>query len=288
MDVRVFEEENIFDDVQLVDFYRYTDVPLQDMYQYLEENAPWVRPSDSGRSTNCLINDVGIYIHKQERGYHNYALPYSWDVRVGHKTRAEALDDLDDRINQQRVQEILAEIGYDESESRRTRLAAYYVPKKEITSSALREYLGKNLPAYMIPTHFVELAEIPLTHNGKVDRQALPRPEFDRALITTDFSPPETTVEVQLAEIWAGVLNLQQVGIHDNFFELGGDSIATIQVTMRVSQAFQIDLLPVELFQFPTIAGLSSRIEDILITELDKLSEAEAASLLASLEFNSD
>ncbi len=188
MDVKIFEEDNIFDEIQLVDYYRYTDVPLQEMYQYLDDNAPWVRPSDSGRSTNCLINDVGIYIHKKERGYHNYALPYSWDVRMGHKTREEALDDLDDDIDEKRVNQILSEIGYDEGESSRTQLAAYYVSEQPVASSELRNHLAKSLPAYMIPSFFIEMDELPLTQNGKIDRQALPRPDASQRInIDTDL-----------------------------------------------------------------------------------------------------
>jgi len=88
---QVFDDESVFDRIEFVDFYRYVDVDLTELYRYLEENAPWVRPADTGRSTNCLINVAGIQVHQTERGYHNYAEPYSWDVRLGHKTRAEAL-----------------------------------------------------------------------------------------------------------------------------------------------------------------------------------------------------
>ena len=103
LDVSMFESDEVFEEVEFVDFYRYCDTSLADLIDYLGERVPWVRPSDTGRSTNCLINDVGIYIHKKERGFHNYALPYSWDVRLGHKTRVEALDELDDEIDLERM-----------------------------------------------------------------------------------------------------------------------------------------------------------------------------------------
>ncbi|MBK5107090.1 MAG: amino acid adenylation domain-containing protein, partial [Anaerolineales bacterium] len=281
MDVKVFEDDHIFDDIQLVDFYRYTDVPLQEMYQYLEDNAPWVRPSDSGRSTNCLINDVGIYIHKKERGYHNYALPYSWDVRMGHKTREEALDDLDDDINEKRVHEILAEIRYDENEGSRTQLAAYYVPRQSISSSEIRDHIASSLPAYMLPSFFIEMDQLPLTQNGKIDRQALPLPDSNQRInIDTTYVAPESQVEKELALIWGEVLNIEAIGIHDNFFEIGGDSIATIQVTMRISQAYQIELRPVALFNSPTIAQLAFQVEDLLLAEIEMLSDEEAELLL--------
>ncbi len=109
---RVFDDDSIFDDVQFMDFYRYVDVDLGEMYRFLEERAPWVRPADTGRSTNCLINVAGIHVHRLERGYHNYAEPYSWDVRLGHKTREEALDELDDDIDDAEVARLLEEVGY--------------------------------------------------------------------------------------------------------------------------------------------------------------------------------
>ncbi|MGZ9233945.1 MAG: amino acid adenylation domain-containing protein [Anaerolineales bacterium] len=288
MDVKMFESDTIFDEVQLVDFFRYTDVPLHEMYRYLNQNAPWVRPSDTGRSTNCLINDVGIYIHKKERSFHNYALPYSWDVRMGHKTRAETVDELSDDINHTRVYRILSEIGYDENEkvSQRLekRLVAYYVSREPIPPTELRKHLSTRLPDYMIPTDFIRLDRLPLTVNGKVDRRALPDPDSTRPSLKTGYVPPATPLEMQLARIWSDVLHVQQVGIHDNFFELGGDSISTIHVMMRVSQTFEVNLLPVELFEVPTIAGLSDRIENALIAQIEQLSDKEAEALLSSQE----
>ena len=112
LDTSHLQDGKLLDEVQFVDFYRYCDVSLEEMYEYLENRLPWVRPADTGRSTNCLINDVGIYVHQIERGYHNYALPYSWDVRLGHKQRDEAMDELNDAIEEQRVKDILGEIGY--------------------------------------------------------------------------------------------------------------------------------------------------------------------------------
>ena len=85
LDVRSLQGDDIFERVRIVDFYRYYDVPLEEMLTYLGKRVPWVRPADTGRSTNCLINDVGIYVHRRTQGYHNYAVPYSWDVRLGHK-----------------------------------------------------------------------------------------------------------------------------------------------------------------------------------------------------------
>src|SRR5258707_4724848 len=131
LEVDIFRDDGGFRDIQFVDFYRYWSVPLAEMQAYLRQRTPGVRPSDTGRSTNCLINDVGIYVHKKQRGYHNYALPYSWDVRLGQKTRDEAMEELEDELDETRVQEIMRQIGYSEptqtTETSIRRVAAYYV-----------------------------------------------------------------------------------------------------------------------------------------------------------------
>ena len=260
LDVENFKDEAVFNDVQLVDFYRYKDVPLSEVYSYLDQHAPWVRPSDTGRSTNCLINDVGIYIHKKERGYHNYALPYSWDVRIGHKSRSEALDELDDDIDKNRVRKILMEIGYDEPETESTQLVAHYAAKQPLTTQGLRQFLSQSLPDYMIPTYFVQHDQMPLTTNGKIDRAALPDPTQQKIRLDTEFVAPVSDRELTLAQIWAEVFQLESVGVHDNFFDLGGDSIICIQIIAKAGQA-GLSFSPQQLFKSQTIANLAPLVE---------------------------
>jgi amino acid adenylation domain-containing protein/non-ribosomal peptide synthase protein (TIGR01720 family) len=121
----------------------------------------------------------------------------------------------------------------------------------------LRDYLQEKLPEYMVPAVFVMLESLPLTPNGKVDRKALPAPDRDRPELEEAFAAPSTAIEKILAEIWAQVLGLEQVGIDDNFFELGGDSILSIQVISKANQAgFRIT--PKQLFQHQTIAQLAA------------------------------
>jgi acyl-CoA synthetase (AMP-forming)/AMP-acid ligase II/acyl carrier protein len=287
LDVEIFKNDTIFDEIRFVDFYRYTQVTLEDMVDYLHRRLAWVRPADTGRSTNCLINEAGIYVHRQERGYHNYALPYSWDVRLGHKTRAEAMAELDDELNLANVKRMLAEVGYESPDSAATttenRLAAYYVSQRPLTVSALRGYLSAKLPDYMLPTYFVELDQLPLTPNGKVDRRALPNPLAGRPTLGADFVPPTGPVEARLAEIWAQTLGLKQIGAHDNFFDLGGASIPAVQVLAQVTQTFQVELPLRSIFEAPTVATLSQRIEAALLAEIESLSDEEAEQLLAKL-----
>jgi hypothetical protein len=261
LDVQIFNDEHLLKEIQFVDFYRYYDVELDEMLAYLAEHAPWIRPDDTGRSTNCLINDVGIYIHKKERGFHNYAMPYSWDVRLGHKQRAEALRELDDDIDVGRVHQILDEIGYRERSDHPMpedkRLAAYYVADQEISARELRSYLAEKVPDYMVPGHFVWLEQMPLTQNGKVDRSALPDPRKTRPLPAVDFVAARSENEAILAQIWADIFHLDRIGIHDNFFDLGGDSIISIQIVTRADQA-GLHLLPKQIFEHQTVAALAA------------------------------
>ena len=108
------------------------------------------------------------------------------------------------------------------------RLVAYVVPKEMPWPgvSELRGFLKERLPEYMLPSAFVLLDGLPLTPAGKVDRGALPAPDQLRPELEKGFVAPRTPIEAKLAEIWASVLRLEQVGIHDDFFELGGHSLS--------------------------------------------------------------
>nr|QEO74613.1 condensation domain-containing protein [uncultured bacterium] len=138
------------------------------------------------------------------------------------------------------------------------RLVGYIVarPGVELEVSELRAYLETKLPAYMIPSVFVEVTELPLTANGKVDRKALAAAELELAG-KREYEAPSTEVERTLARIWAEVLGVERVGIHDNFFEIGGDSILGIQVISRANQV-GVRLSPKDVFQHQTVAKLAT------------------------------
>ncbi|MBU7585508.1 MAG: non-ribosomal peptide synthase/polyketide synthase [Nostoc sp. TH1S01] len=137
------------------------------------------------------------------------------------------------------------------------RLVAYVVPQAEqsLTTAQLRRFLSSQLPSYMVPSAFVQLASLPLTANGKVDRRALPTPDSARPELEDVFVAPSTREEKILAAIWAKVLGVEQVGINDNYFALGGDSIRSIQVLSEAKeQGLSISLA--QLFQHQTITQL--------------------------------
>ena len=271
LDTRVFAEDDLFEQVQVVDFYRYNAADLDEIYRFMAVHTPWLRPSDTGRSTNCLINDAGIFVHKQREKYHNYALPYSWDVRLGHKKRAAALEELDDEIDEEAVQKILSEIGYTDAVSTADHLlVAYYTASQELTINDLQAHLKQTLPDYMIPSHFVRLDVIPLTSNGKIDRDALPSPDDQRPHMEAHYVMPQTEVEINLTRIWSEVLSIAQIGIHDDFFELGGDSITNFQVISR-AQKVGIRIHPTHIFKHHTVAELAAVVETAPIDQPERI-----------------
>jgi len=281
LEVDVFRDDGVFRDIQFVDFYRYWSVPLAELHAYLRQRTPWLRPSDTGRSTNCLINDVGIYVHKKQRGYHNYSLPYSWDVRLGQKTRSEAMAELDDEIDEPRVQQIMKQIGYEEpgdpAETSINRLAAYYVSDKALTPAELRAHLATWLPDYMLPTYFVRLDKLPLTTNGKVDRHALPALAYENMQPARDVVGPRTETEKALAAIWRDLLVVEHIGINDDFFDLGGQSLVAIKAVSRIRDTFEVELPLRNLFERPTIAGLAEVIDQLVWVARANAPDSDAA-----------
>ncbi|HXM34903.1 MAG TPA: phosphopantetheine-binding protein, partial [Pyrinomonadaceae bacterium] len=169
------------------------------------------------------------------------------------------------------------------------RLVAYIVGSgvKPPSTDELREFLGKRLPDYMLPSAFIFLKSLPLTPNGKIDRAALPAPDDTHARLERVFVAPRTPVEAELASIWSGLLRVSEVGVEDNFFDLGGHSLLATQVVSRMRQAFQVEISLRSLFESPTVAALAELITKPtadetarLLAELEELSEEEAELLL--------
>ncbi|RKH39215.1 non-ribosomal peptide synthetase, partial [Corallococcus llansteffanensis] len=139
-------------------------------------------------------------------------------------------------------------------------LVAYVVASSEpVSAEALRAFLLERLPAYMVPSSFVTLEAIPLTANGKLDRQALPAPEGPSR--ATASVAPRTPTEERLAALWAGLLRVEAVSVEEDFFALGGHSLLATQVVSRVRQAFAVELPVRALFEAPTVAALAARID---------------------------
>lgn len=145
----------------------------------------------------------------------------------------------------------------------------------------LRHYLKEKLPEYAIASAFVVLSTLPLTANGKVDRNALPRPKAD---IQHRLVPPRTQTEEIIAGIWSEVLGIEQVSIYDNFFDLGGHSLLATQVTTRLRDRAGIELPLRDLFAQHTLASLAQTIEKMRLA-LEQLQSAPAKELGDREEF---
>lgn len=236
LDTAIFDEDDLFDRVTFVDFYRYVDVALADMLAFLDAQAPWVRPRDTGRSTNCLINAAGIHTHRTEQGFHNYAVPYAWDVRLGHKTRDEALAELDDRLDLAEVTAMLDKVGY-EPRARQVLTAWHELADGAAAPSPveLRTFLASRLPAYAIPQAFVTLDRLPVTANGKLDAAALPAPSRVHRPGPALYVSPQSPLETRIVALWERILGIEPIGVGDDFFALGGDSLAALEMVMSLS-----------------------------------------------------
>ncbi|HEY0727480.1 MAG TPA: condensation domain-containing protein, partial [Pyrinomonadaceae bacterium] len=141
------------------------------------------------------------------------------------------------------------------------RLVAYVVWESGFEGSVneLRRQLKERLPDYMSPSAYVELAQLPLTANGKVDRRALPEPEVESGTVADEVG--RTPVEELLCGIWAEVLGIERVGLDDDFFELGGHSLLATQVVSRVRETCGVELALRELFESPTVRALALAVE---------------------------
>ena len=162
------------------------------------------------------------------------------------------------------------------------RLVAYVVGRRDRLPSASewRTFLVQRLPEYMIPSVFISLEALPLLPNGKVNRRALPVPDSSRPELHRPFAAPESPTQSRLVELWMNVLALDRVGVNDDFFELGGDSILATRLVSRVRRTFGVELPLRELFWKPTVSELAPVVEELVIEQLENLSEEQAEQLL--------
>ncbi len=142
------------------------------------------------------------------------------------------------------------------------RLVAYVVGEGGETPPGheLRAYLQRKLPDYMVPAAFVILEALPVTANGKLDRQALPAPAGDRPELPSEFAEARTGTERQIGELWKKTLQIDQVGRDDNFFDLGGHSMLLTQIHQELQKELAPELTLVDMFTFTTIASLAAHL----------------------------
>jgi acyl carrier protein len=175
------------------------------------------------------------------------------------------------------------------------RLVAYYTTLEasapragnlagESDAETLRSYLAEKLPEYMVPAAYVRLEEMPLTANGKLDRQRLPAPEL---IAPARYVAPRTPTEEALVQVWADVLKLDQIGVEEDFFDLGGHSLLGTQVISRVRDIFKIRIELRALFEAPTISEFAAK---VVVLQQEKETEQldRMAALRAKVQQMSD
>ena len=156
------------------------------------------------------------------------------------------------------VQEAVVLVTAGSGGSGEQRLVAYVVATEgeEPSVNELRQWLQQRLPEYMVPAGFVLMEKLPLTTNGKLNKDALPVLDYQRTQIDEPYVAPRTPTEELMAVVWASVLNVELVGVHDNFFALGGDSIRSIQILAQCKErGLSISLQ--QLFRHQTISALA-------------------------------
>ncbi len=154
------------------------------------------------------------------------------------------------------------------------KLVAYIVSNKnKIDTSVIISEISKKLPAYMVPTFFIQLDKIPLNTNGKADRRQLANLK-DFKLESNSYAEPQTNVEKKITKIWKEVLALDKIGIYDDFFEIGGHSLNAIQITSIIYKEFNIEIRLGDFFENPNIKTISKLIQLLQnIEEDDEVNE---------------
>ncbi len=162
------------------------------------------------------------------------------------------LEEIEAVIRQESRVEEIAVVLHNHKDQKH--LIAYYTAKEREPN--LRSRLGNVLPNYMVPAQFIQLETMPLTANGKIDRQALPEPEQERGRAEV-----HTTTEDLLAVIWSSILKLERIDAQDDFFALGGHSLLATQLAIRIRQAFGVDLPLRTLFEHSLLHTQAQQIE---------------------------
>lgn len=149
----------------------------------------------------------------------------------------------------------------DEGEQTGKRLVCYVVEKQRgmVNKEELRERLRESLPEYMVPVIYEVIEEIPLTANGKVDKEKLPRVEAGHRS-SQDLIGPRDNIELQLIQIWERILGARYIAVTDNFFDLGGHSLSALRLRYEIQTAFKYELSLNSLFQSPNIEHIAQMI----------------------------
>lgn len=157
-----------------------------------------------------------------------------------------------------------------EKENGEKYLCAYVVAQKKLDMADVKRYLLERLPSYMVPAYMVQIDDMPLSSNGKVDRKALPSVDIQMEASTT-YRAPSTELEIKLASIWQEILKVETIGVDDNFFEIGGNSLSIMMLSNRIHKELDVEIPLGQIFNLATISELASYISSAEKTQLDEI-----------------
>jgi amino acid adenylation domain-containing protein len=223
-------------------------------------------PNPFGKSAGARLYKTGDLASYREDGKIDYIGRADQQVKVrGARVEMGEIEDVF------RKHEAISDVAVDivKDDKGQNQLAAYVVlkPEASLSASELRQAARSKLPDFMTPQRIIKLDAIPLTVNGKVDRQALSVALKSAGHESEKAETQLTPIEEMLAGVWAETLKLAKVSKRDNFFDLGGHSLLATQVISRINEAYAVEIPLRALFEEPTLAGLAERIESHLRME---------------------
>lgn len=152
----------------------------------------------------------------------------------------------------------------NESSSKNKQLVAFFVPnyEHEFHPNELKEHMSKVLPEYMIPAHYIKIPLVPLTRNGKVDRQKLLSLVEQNLVSTKEYIAPKNKTEQDLVKIFSEIMGVEKIGVTSNFFDIGASSLEIVRAQSKIKEVFNRDIPVVELFRYINIKSLASFLDE--------------------------
>lgn len=187
--------------------------------------------------------------------------------------------ELDEIRHHLQIREDISEVVVlaQKAENEDKKILAYIVSKKAIDPQNLREYLADKIPDYMIPAKFLQVDEIPLNNNGKIDQKKLFALDLKEKSVTTIHVLPIDETEIKIAQIWEQILDLSNIGTNDDFFKLGGHSLNVIQLAQQYRKVFAVKVGLKNIFELTTLQSHAHLIKSSALTKFTNILKVEAA-----------
>ena len=219
-----------------------------------EAFVPWTHPQ-KGPVTLYRTGDLGRYLPDGSIEFHGRK-----DNQVKIRGNRVELGEIEIALTKQPgVRQVVVAVREDLPGQKQ--LIAYVVTTDAYSVETLRKGVEKQLPDFMVPSHFVQMEDFPRTVSGKIDKKQLPKPGNQRPALGALYREPISEFEKQVADLWGSILGMERVGLDDNFFELGGNSLLAQKTIAALKQQLGRRLPITKLYQYPTIAGIVASLE---------------------------